>query len=128
MFRSLAVAAVIAALPLARASAQSSATPERPGGELAPVTVTAKSQHGVFGRAAHLEADRNQLGAMNAENRRLGAVLDRQEKELVKLESRLAAAKAENTRKVAAIEATEQQVAELRKRRLALEAQLGQQK
>lgn len=124
MFRTLAVAAVIAALPLARAGAQSSATPERPVGVLAPVTVTAR-QPGLFGRAASMDADRNQLGAMKSENGRLGAVLDRQEQEIVKLESRLASAKAENQRKVAAIEATEQQVAELRKRRLALEAQLG---
>jgi peptidoglycan hydrolase CwlO-like protein len=123
MFRSIALAAVIAALPFARAGAQSSATPDRPVGELAPVTVTAKSQS-VFGRAANLEADRNQLNAMNRENRRLGAVLDRQDKEILKLEGRLASAKAENDRKVAQIEATEKEIAELRKRRQALEAAL----
>ena len=119
MLRSLAIAAVIAALPLARAGAQSSG---RPVGELAPVTVTAKSERGVLGRAATIEADRNQLTAMSRENRRLGAVLDRQEKEIAKLEVHLAEAKAVHERKLAEVTATEQQVAELRKRRQALEA------
>ena len=112
MFRTFAVAAVVAVLPFARAGAQSSATPGRPVGQLAPVTITADRGRGSLGRATD-------------ENRRLGTVLDRQEKEIVKLESRLAQAKAANTRKVAEVEATEQQVAELRKRRLALEAQLN---
>lgn len=128
MFRSIALAAVIAALPFARAGAQSSTAPERPVGELTPVTVTAKSGQGVFGRAASLDADRHQLSAMTRENRRLGTVLERQDKEILKLESRLASAKADNDRRLAQVEATEKEVAELRRRRQALEAKLNQQK
>ncbi len=122
MSRTVALVAMALALTASRARAQAEGSESHAPNVLSTVTVTAKApSNNVFHRFWHMNEDRNQVIAMQQENRRLDGQLHGYNKQIVGLESRLAVAKAEHDRKVAGISAIETETSETRRRREELE-------
>lgn len=125
MSRTVALVAMALALTASRARAQAQGTASHAPNVLSTVVVTAKAPNkNLFHRVWHMNEDRNQVIAMEQENRRLAWQLRGYDKQIVSLESRLATAKAEHDRKLEGITAIENETAETRRRRLELEERL----
>ena len=125
MSRTVALVAMALALTAARARAQSQGPESHAPNVLSTVVVTAKAPSTtMFHRFWHMNEDRNQVIAMEQENRRLAWQLRGYDKQIVGLESRLATVKAEHDRKVEGITAIESETAETHRRRVELEERL----
>lgn len=125
MSRTVALVAMALALTASRARAQAQGPESHAPNVLSTVTVTAKApSNNLFHRFWHMNEDRNQVIAMQQENRRLAWQLKGYDKQIVHLESRLATVKAEHDRKVDGITAIENETADTRRRRLELEDRL----
>ena len=125
MSRTVALVAMALALTASRARAQAQGSESHAPNVLSTVTVTAKApSNNLFHRFWHMNEDRNQVIAMQQENRRLAWQLHGYDKQIARLESRLAMVKAEHDRKVAGITATESETAETRRRREEIEERL----
>lgn len=125
MSRTVALVAMALALTASRARAQAQGSESHAPNVLSTVTVTAKApSNTLFHRFWHMNEDRNQIIAMQQENRRLAWQLRGYDKQIVTLESHLATAKAEHDRKVEGITAIENETAETRRRRTELEERL----
>lgn len=125
MSRTVALVAMALALTASRARAQAQGTASHAPNVLSTVVVTAKAPNkSLFHRVWHMNEDRNQVIAMEQENRRLAWQLRGYDKQIVALESRLATAKAEHDRKMEGITAIENETAETRRRRVELEERL----
>ena len=125
MSRTVALVAMALALTASRARAQAEGPEGHAPNVLQTVTVTAKApSNNLFHRFWHMNEDRNQVIAMEQENRRLAWQLRGYDKQIVSLESKLATVKAEHDRKVNGISAIETETAETRRRRVELEDRL----
>ena len=125
MSRTVALVAMALALTASRARAQSQGPESHAPNVLSTVVVTAKApSNNLFRRFWHMNEDRNQVLAMEQENRRLAWQLRGYDKQVVRLESKLAMVKAEHDRKVDGITAIETEAAETRRRRMELEDRL----
>ena len=125
MSRTVALVAMALALTASRARAQATGPVSHAPNVLSTVVVTAKApSNNVFHRVWHMNEDRNQVIAMEQENRRLAWQLHGYDKQIVSLQSRLDSAKAEHDRKVEGINAIENETAETRRRRVELEDRL----
>lgn len=125
MSRTVALVAMALALTASRARAQSQGPESHAPNVLSTVVVTAKApSNNLFRRFWHMNEDRNQVIAMEQENRRLAWQLRGYDKQIVSLESKLATVKAEHDRKVNGISAIETETAETRRRRVELEDRL----
>ena len=125
MSRTVALVAVALALTASRARAQAPGPDSHAPNVLSTVTVTAKApSNNIFHRIWNMNEDRNQVIAMEQENRRLAWQLHGYDKQIVKLESRLAVVKAEHDRRVAGISAIEDETSDTRRRRVELEDRL----
>jgi predicted RNase H-like nuclease (RuvC/YqgF family) len=125
MSRTVALVAMALALTASRARAQSQGPESHAPNVLSTVVVTAKApSNNLFRRFWHMNEDRNQVIAMEQENRRLAWQLRGYDKQVVRLESKLAMVKAEHDRKVDGITAIETEAAETRRRRMELEDRL----
>lgn len=125
MSRTVALVAMALALTASRARAQAQGPASHAPNVLSTVVVTAKAPNkNLFHRVWHMNEDRNQVIAMEQENRRLAWQLRGYDKQIVSLESRLATAKAEHDRKLEGITAIENETAETHRRRLELEDRL----
>ena len=125
MSRTVALVAMALALTASRARAQSQGPESHAPNVLSTVVVTAKAPSTtMFHRFWHMNEDRNQVIAMEQENRRLAWQLRGYDKQIVGLETRLATVKAEHDQKVDGIAAIETETAETRRRRVELEERL----
>ena len=125
MSRTVALVAVALALTASRARAQAEGPDSHTPNVLSTVTVTAKApRNNIFSRMWNMNEDRNQVIAMQQENRRLAWQLRGYDKQIVHLESRLTVVKAEHDRKVADIAAIQDETSETRRRRVELEDRL----
>ena len=125
MSRTVALVAMALALTASRARAQSQGPESHAPNVLSTVVVTAKApSNNLFRRFWHMNEDRNQVIAMEQENRRLAWQLRGYDTQIVSLESKLATVKAEHDRKVNGISAIETETAETRRRRVELEERL----
>ena len=125
MSRTVALVAVALALTASRARAQAEGPESHAPNVLSTVTVTAKAPNSnIFHRIWTMNEDRNQVIAMEQDNRRLAAKLRGYDKQIVRLESRLAVVKEEHDRKIAGISAIEDETSETRRRRAELEDRL----
>ena len=125
MSRTVALVAMALALTASRARAQSQGPESHAPNVLSTVVVTAKApSNNLFRRFWHMNEDRNQVIAMEQENRRLAWQLRGYDKQIVRLESKLATVKAEHDRKVDGITAIESETAETHRRRMELEDRL----
>jgi len=125
MSRTVALVAMALALTASRARAQSKGPESHAPNVLSTVVVTAKAPStSLFHRFWHMDEDRQQVIAMEQENRRLAWQLRGYDKQVVRLESRLATVKAEHDQKVEGITAIETETAETRRRRIELEERL----
>jgi predicted RNase H-like nuclease (RuvC/YqgF family) len=125
MSRTVALVAMALALTASRARAQAPGPVSHAPNVLSTVVVTAKApSSNIFHRVWHMNEDRNQVIAMEQENRRLAWQLHGYDKQIVRLESRLASAKAEHDRKLEGITAIQNETAETHRRRVELEDRL----
>ena len=125
MSRTVALVAVALALTASRARAQAEGPEGHAPNVLSTVTVTAKApSRNIFHRIWTMNEDRNQVIAMEQENRRLAWQLRGYDKQIVRLESRLTEVKAEHDRRIAGIAAIEDETTEARRRRAELEDRL----
>ena len=125
MSRTVALVAVALALTASRARAQAESPESRAPNVLSTVIVTAKAPtRNIFRRMWTMNEDRNQVIAMDQENRRLAWQLRGYDKQIVRLESRLAEVKAEHDRRIAGIAAIKDETADAHRRRMELEDRL----
>ena len=127
MSRTVALVAMALALTASRARAQAPGPVSHAPNVLSTVVVTAKApSSNIFHRVWHMNEDRNQVIAMEQENRRLAGQLHGYDKQIVRLQTRLDSVKAEHDRKVEGITAIQNETAETRRRRVELEDRLKQ--
>jgi predicted RNase H-like nuclease (RuvC/YqgF family) len=125
MSRTVALVAMALALTASRARAQAQGSESHAPNVLSTVVVTAKApSNNLFRRFWHMSEDRNQVIAMEQENRRLAWQLRGYDNQIVRLESHLAMVRAEHDRKVDGITAIENETSETRRRRVELEDRL----
>lgn len=125
MSRTVALVAMALALTASRARAQAPGPVSHAPNVLSTVVVTAKApSSNIFHRVWHMNEDRNQVIAMEQENRRLAGQLHGYDKQIVRLQTRLDSVKAEHDRKVEGITAIQNETAETRRRRVELEDRL----
>ena len=125
MSRIVALVAMALALTASRVRAQAEGPESHAPNVLSTVTVTGKApSKNLFDRMWTMNEDRQQVIAMDQENRRLAWQLRGYDKQIVRLESRLAEVKTERDNRLAGIAATEAEMSDTRRRRMELEDRL----